>query len=392
LAGGKINNMFLFELIFWFSLFGVFYAFIGYPALLWLLARFVAKPVEETNDGYFPTVTLIISAFNEEKVVTEKIQNALKLNYPKNKFEIMVVSDASSDRTDELVRKFSTRGVLLVRQEHRQGKTAALNSAVPLAKGEIIVFSDANSMYDENAVHHLVKHFQEPSIGFVTGRTRYVAKHGSLVAESAGIYTKLEVLIKRLESDIGSCVGADGTIFAIRKNLFQPLPNHSINDFVIPLQIVRKGYRGIFEEKAFCIEKPSKDFRGEFNRQVRITSRTLRAIVENMSLLNPVRYPIFTFKLLSHKLTKFSLPFFMILIFITNLFLVTANFFYVFIFLSQLICYALAYLGYRAEKNQRRYRIISMIYSFGFVSLAILMGWFKLLSGETYLTWSPQRK
>lgn len=382
------------KLIFWFSLFAIFYAYAGYPLVLWIIALFKPNKPNEPKEPHKPnepTVSLLISAYNEEGTIKEKLKNALSLEYPKDRLEIIVISDASEDKTDEYVEDFLGNGVRLIRQEIRQGKTAALNIAVPQATGEIIVFSDANSMYDQSAIKNLVRQFQNPTIGLVTGRTKYVSRQGSSVTESTSLYTELERLTKRLESRVGSCVGADGAIFAIRKDLYMPLEPYDINDFVIPLKIVEQGYRVTLDDEAFCIEETAKDVEGEFNRQVRITNRTIRAILNNRALLNPVKFPLFSFELISHKLMKFMLPFFMISIFIANCLIIATGFLYYLILVLQVFFYVLVSWGYVNEKTQNEIRLTSVAYTFSLVSLAILLGWIKYFKGETHVTWTTSR-
>jgi len=262
-------------IIFWVCIAAIFYTYFGYTLFLWLITYFIPKKSSISQETYFPTVSLIISAYNEEDVIEEKILNSLSLEYPKELFEIIVVSDDSTDRTDEITARYSKDGAILKNYKGRIGKTSCLNRAVPEAKGEIIVFSDANSIYNNKAIRNLIKHFKDTSIGFVTGRTKYVSQYGNSVAESTNLYTKLELITKSLESKIFSCVGADGAIFAIRKMLFNSLKDYDINDFVIPLNIIKQGYRGLLDRDAFCIEKTARDSEGEFNRQVRISCRTI---------------------------------------------------------------------------------------------------------------------
>ena len=389
--------MIITKFMFWFSIFAIFYTYFGYPIALWTIAFLKPNKLNELkqpndhNKPYEPTVSLLISAYNEEGIIKEKLKNALSLHYPTDKLEVIVISDASEDKTDEYVKQFSGDGVRLLRQETRQGKTAALNIAVPQARGEIIVFSDANSMYDRRAIKKLVKNFKNPAIGFVTGRTKYISSKGSLATESTSLYNKLERIVKRLESQIGSCVGADGAIFAIRKELYKPLNPYDINDFVIPLNIVEQGYRGVLDDEAFCMEETVRDTEGEFKRQVRITSRTIRAIVNNKALLNPMKFPLFTFELISHKLLKFMLPFLIITAFITNCLIVATGFLYYFTIALQVCFCVLAYWGHIDEKTQNGNRLTSMPYTFSLVNLAIFLGWIKYFSGETYSTWSPER-
>jgi cellulose synthase/poly-beta-1,6-N-acetylglucosamine synthase-like glycosyltransferase len=289
--------------------------------LLFFISIFFKSESSSETLKELPSVSLLISAYNEEKVIGDKIKNSLALNYPGDLLEIVVISDGSTDRTKEIVRQYSDQGVILRSYEGRIGKTACLNQAVPLAKGDIVVFSDANSKYDKNAIKELVRHFADEQIGFVTGTTEYVSGDGSNALSPINMYSKLEALVKRLESKISSCVGADGAIFAIRKKLFQALENSDINDLVIPLKVIKQGYKGILEEKAFCIGNSANGQKGEFKRQERISNRTIRAIFHNQDMLNPINSRLFAFELFSHKLTRFFVPYFLIILLVTNILL-----------------------------------------------------------------------
>lgn len=360
------QTLILSKFIFWSSIFAIFYSYLGYPIVLCLIALFKrnkptnlypVKCFDLFNWGNAPNnppVSLLISAYNEERIIKEKLKNTLSLDYPRDKLEIIVISDASEDKTDEYVKQCSADGVRLLRQEIRQGKTAALNMAVPQTRGKIIVFSDANSMYDRSVIKNLVKNFKIPAIVFVTGRTKYIPNQGSSATESTSLYNKLERITKRLESKIGSCIGADGAIFAIRKELYKPLKPYDINDFVIPLNIVGQGYRGVLDDEAFCMEETPRDTEGEFNRQVRITNRTIRAIANNKALLNPLKFPLFSFELISHKLLKFMLPFFVITVFITNCLIVTTGFLYYLILVLQVFFSLYWPIGATSTKRHRR--------------------------------------
>lgn len=384
--------MLILKAMFWFSGFMIIYPYMGYPAFLWLISLFISKKNNVEPVQLLPKATLLISAYNEEAVIKDKILNSLALNYPKDLIEIVVVSDGSEDRTKYIVEQYRDRGVILRHYEGRIGKTACLNKAVPLAKGDIIVFSDANSNYDKEAINELVKNFSDKSIGFVTGTTKYITNDNENSIESVGLYSRIEKLTKTLESNISSCVGCDGAIFAIRKNLYQPLKEYDINDFVIPLNVVKQGYRGILEGNAFCNEKTASDIKGEFDRQVRITNRTIRAIFNNMILMNPFRHGFFSFELFSHKLCKFLVPFFMLAMFISNIVLVTQNLLYIIILLLQICAYLIALFKYYERYLIGLSSLASTSHTFIMVNLAILLGWLKYLKGETYTTWSPGRK
>ena len=384
--------MLIIKSIFWFSGFMIIYPYVGYPALLWFISLFISIKNKEEPAQVLPKVTLLISAYNEEAVIKDKIINSLALNYPEDLIEIVVVSDGSEDRTTFIVEQYVSEGVVLRHYKGRIGKTACLNKAVPLAKGDIIVFSDANSSYDKGAVNNLVRNFSDKNIGFVTGTTKYIINDNEDSIESVGIYSKLEKLTKTLESRISSCVGADGAIFAIRKNLYQPLKDYDINDFVIPLSVIKQGHRGILESNAFCNERTASDIKGEFSRQIRITNRTIRAIFNHMSLLNPFRFGFFSLELISHKVCKFLVPFFMLTLFFINIILITQGHLYVAAFMAQVCFYLIAVLNHRLRFLHILSRLASASYTFTTVNLAILLGWVQYLKGETYTTWSPGQR
>jgi len=386
---------FLFEFIFWISIFFVFYVYIGYLIILWIISLGRTGKTHHLmkNKNLFLKVTLLISAYNEEKNIREKLLNSLNLNYPEDLLEIIVVSDGSTDRTNEIVKEYADNGVILCYFDNRIGKTACLNETIPSAKGELIIFSDANSIYDQEAIVNIVKHFQDDNIGFVTGYTKYVFKDADHNLTPVGIYTIIEMLTKKLESRIGSCVGADGAIFAIQRKLFQPLKPYDINDFMIPLDITIQGFRGVFEPDAFCFEKTALDQKGEFKRQARITNRTLRAIFNRMEILNPFKFPIFSFALISHKMLRFFVPYFLIIVFTTNITIIfnQQDDIYLLTFFGQILFYFLGFLG----SGQTNIKLLSSISkscrTFIIVNAAILLGWLRYFQGETDTTWQPDR-
>ena len=371
------------KFIFWFSVILIFYPYIGYLLILKIISFFKSNNSIADNEEFKPLATLLISAYNEEAVIEDKILNSLDLNYPKELLEIVVISDGSNDKTNELVIKYADKGVVLRHYEGRIGKTACLNRAVPLAKGEIIVFSDANSRYDREAIRELVRSFADKEVGFATGFTRYTTDEGLI--DSISLYSRIEKITKKLESKIASCVGADGAIFAIRKPLYKQLNDYDINDLVIPLNVIKQGYRGIFEERAFCTEK-AVSYKGEFNRQVRITNRTLRALFSNLSMFNPFKFKFFSFELLSHKICRFMAPFFMVLILLTNLILSFADgYLYMLILIGQALIYLTALLKHFGIG-------LSPFYTFTLVNTAIFWGWVRYFRGETYTAWSPTQR
>lgn len=380
--------------IFWASLLAVGYAYAGYLAVLWLLAQFQprSRSGATDKDPRLPHVTMVISAFNEEAVIGRRIENALSLDYPRELLEIVVASDGSNDRTSEIAMEFASKGVVLRHYEGRIGKTACLNRVVPMATGSIIVFSDANSTYDKGAVKALVRPFQDVTVGFVTGWTRYGAGEGKSASGALGIYSRLELLTKELESQLGSCIGADGAIFAIRKELFLPLKDYDINDLVIPLSINKQGYRGVLQRAAFCHEKDAGSTKGEFQRQVRITNRTLRAISSYRQLLNPFAFGLLSFELFSHKVCKLVVPFFLATLLLSNLLLATHGGFYQAVLLSQALLYIAAGTAQWAGNTGLLTRVADTARTFVVVNAAVALAWVKYFQGETYTTWSPTRR
>jgi cellulose synthase/poly-beta-1,6-N-acetylglucosamine synthase-like glycosyltransferase len=381
------------KVLFWLALCSVMYAYAGYPLVLAVWGMFQGN---QRRKGLrrLPRVSLLISAYNEEAVIAGKIENSLALDYPRELLEIVVISDGSTDMTDNIVETFARENVVLKRYEGHLGKTACLNKAVPEAAGDIIVFSDANSQYDRNALKYLLEKFSDSAIGWVTGRTEYMSGSGEGESLStAGFYTRIERLTKTLEGKIGSCVGADGAIFAIRKALYRPLEDYDINDFVIPAKIIQQGYRGILANKAFCTEKEQATASGEFKRHIRITARTLRAIFTHRDLLNPFRYPVFSLELASHKLMKFIVPFALCLLLLTNIYIVATEptIFYVSFLCAQAIILLLWFAQVFGIPLSIAARPARMIETFFAVNLAIFIGWIKFFRGEKFTTWATGR-
>ena len=278
------------------------YVFVGYPLMLALIVRVRGERPIARRD-ITPHVSLIISAYNEAAVIRAKIENALSLDYPDDALDIVVISDASSDGTDDIVRAFAPR-VRLARQDARRGKTSGLNRVLPTLRGEIVVFSDANAMYQPDALRKLTRNFADPAVGYVTGEARYLADGGAVADVGERAYWDYEIQIKRLETQVGSMVGGDGAIYAIRRQLWQMLPEDAINDFLNPLQIVAAGWRGVYEPEAICYEETAGAVKAEYRRRVRIVSRSWRAVFLVPGVLNPFRVGLFAWSLVSHKLLR----------------------------------------------------------------------------------------
>lgn len=388
------------KILFWISFCIFLYPYIGYPIILHLLnratgaakGRLFPREDESSLDKAWPKVTMLISVYNEEKVIGKKIENTLLLNYPADRLEIIVISDGSTDRTDEIVLQYRERRICLKRYEGRIGKTACLNRTIPDVLGDIIVFSDANSEYPGYVLQHLVNRFEDPSIGFITGYTRYRSADDQGGNGSVGIYARFEKLLKVMESSFGACVGADGAVFAIRKSLYVPLRNEDINDLVIPLNVIRKGFKGVIDGDAYCIEDSAGNIGGEYRRQVRITARTLRALFNNLDLLNPARHKYFSFFLFSHKVSRLAAPLFLVLYVLCNFLLLGAGGIYT---VSVAILVAAAGMAAYPPffgKGSSYPKSFRMVREFLFINAAYLEGWLTFILKKNVTTWNPIRK
>jgi len=371
--------------------FMVVYPYLVYPVLLKILS--LCRRLNVLSSDKTPRVTMIISAFNEEDVIAKKIENTLALDYPKERVQIIVVSDNSTDRTDEIVKGYENQGVILLSQPVRKGKTAGLNVAVKKAWGKILVFSDADSMYESNALKIIAGSLEsDKRIGLVTGSTNYVSEGDGKMVVTTSIYARLERFIKIHESLVGSCVGADGAIFGMRKSLYEPLQDDDINDLVLPLKVVKKGRRVVLLEKLTCTEAPAVDESGEFRRQARITNRTLRALFRHAELMNVIKYPLFSFEVVSHKLLKLSAPFFIISLLPLNILLLGRGGVYYIILFAQIACYGLCLVRLWRDRGGKTHSIFGFLYHFIMVNVSILVGWTKFLSGQKSVLWNPQRQ
>ena len=376
----------------WTGVCGTLYAYVGFPLLINLLTRTGGRRERGDNvTAATDTVTVIIPAYNEEANLDAKIRNTLASAYPRHLLDVLVVSDASTDGTDAIARSFEPDGVRLVVQERRQGKTAGLNRAVGLARGQVLVFTDANAAFMPDTIARLVRHLQDSRVGLVSGYTRYRLSDEGDVAEVTNVYTSLERLIKRAESRWGCCVGADGAIFAMRRSLYRPLRDDDINDFVLPLAVIDQGADCVFAEDAFCSENPGKNLESEFRRQSRITNRTLRALWRHAHLMNPLRFPAFAFFLVSHKVARFLVPVFLALSAAALLLLAPSGGLYVAASAAAAVVVAAALAARVLPAWFKPARFLQFVDAFMTINAAILVGWWKFMMGHGDVTWQHDR-
>ena len=372
--------------LFWTSVTLIIYTYLGYPLILMALSRFRSRTVEAEKD-YFPPVTLIVTVFNEEQRLKKKIANTLELDYPRDRLEIVFASDASTDTTDDIIRSYGDKGIKLVRTSHRGGKENAQKCAIEQAQGDIMVFSDVATMLDKNGIKSIVANFADQGVGCVSSEDRFINPDGAISGE--GAYVKYEMWLRSLESRVNSVVGMSGSFFAARKEVCRNWPTNIPSDFNTLLNSIRSGFRGISDPLSLGIYSNIKDEKKEFDRKVRTITRGISALFADTSLMNPAAYGLFSWQLISHKLFRWCVPWFLAAAFAANLFLVSSGKLkYVFSFIMQLSFYALA-----LQKNLHENRSITKIpHYFVQVNWAIAVAWVKFLKGERFVTWTPSKR
>lgn len=379
--------------IFWLSLFLLFYVYLGYPLLTELLSG--EKGPVGKDDGFRPKVSILIAAYNEAEVIESTLQNKLQQDYPLELMEILVVSDESDDGTDEIVSALAATSkcpVRLVRQVPRQGKTSGLNQLVPMAQGDIILFSDANSQWEASAVARLVSNFTDPGVGYVTGKMVYVNEDGSLVGDGCSAYMKYENWLRERETMLGSIVGVDGGVDAMRKELYEPLRADQLPDFVQPLSVVEKGYRVIYEPAALLREPTNQDSTSEFSMRVRVGLRALWALKDMAQLMNPVRHGLFAWQLISHKLLRYLAFIPLATLTLASLLLAPKGGIYSLCLIGLLAVYVLAWLGHQKESMGKTLSAMySIPYYFMLLNVASLKAAVAFLKGEKKVVWNPRK-
>lgn len=380
------------EIAFWLLTVVVICVYFGYPFLLVILRKLrrvqLVRKVDVT-----PGVSLIIPAYNEEGMIAQKMNNSLGLDYPAQNLEIIVVSDGSTDRTNEAVCPFCRHGVHLVILNSNQGKSSAQNRGVAAAEGDVLVLTDANVMLGREAVSKLVANLADDSVGCVVGKVRYLNQADSSVSEGEGLYWRYELFLREKESEVGNFAMASGPIMAIRRNLFQPLDPHVGEDFVLPMQTVMAGYRVVYEPEALSEEvlfqnAPSSMFKSK----VRVITKDLRGLFLCRAILNPLRYPLYAWGLISHKLLRWLVPYFLVAVFALNLLLVAHPVYRLTLGL-QLAGYAAAGFGYLWQRTGRKPpRILGIPFSFCLVNAAALVGVARFVMGKKSGRWEPVRE
>ncbi len=378
------------KIVFWTSIAALFYVYAGYPLLVYLVSRLAPKPVKRGTIE--PKVTILITAYNEEKAIRQKLENTLLIDYPKENLEILVASDGSTDRTDEIVKEFSARGARLFRQEGRVGKTVTQNNAVTQATGEIILFSDATTDYRSDVLLEILPNFADETVGCVAGKLVYVDASDSNVGKGAQSYWNYETFLKESESRACSLIGASGCLYAVRKSAYRPMYAEACSDFLICTVIYEQGLRSVYEPRAVCTEDTNRQTDKEMQMRVRVISQTFTDLWRNRRMMNPLRSGFYAVELISHKVLRYAVPFFLLLIFVSNAFLIPHSLFFDLLFLAQIGFYLLALIGWAFEKANIKIGALAIPHYFVLANLASVFGFYKFLRGERFAAWEPIRE
>jgi len=370
--------------IFWGSVVLLLYVYAGYFLLLQLavaLKRATTRQVSpHTVADELPDVSVIIAAHNEERVIGQRIENLLASGYPLDKLEIIVASDGSTDATIAESRQVNNHRVRVFNFE-RRGKALTHNRAVEKAKGEIIIFTDAEGSFDPSFILQTVECFRDPSVGCVTGNL-FFQSEGDTISHSLDLYWELEKRVFGLESDLGILAAASGTCMAARKTLWRPLASTDDADFCTPLDVVLQDYRVVFAKAAVAYDVPWTSLKGEFKSRIRMTSQAFFGILARWGLRGWIRHPLVSFGLLSHKFLRWVSPFFMLSVFASNIYLLKQGSFWKLVFVLQLVFYATALVGGLGERLRVRIPIASTIFSFCVANLGMALGVFKGMMGR----------
>lgn len=374
------------DVAFWISLCGVVYAYFGYPAVLVVAARLArARNNSRFPEDALPSISIVIPAHNEAAVIGAKLENTLALPYP-GAAEIIVVSDGSSDGTEDIILSHSEdERLVYVGLSERKGKANALNQGVSRATGDIVVFSDASIILDERALVEIVQPFADPAVGCVSGEDKIAGSDGE------GLYGRYELFLRRMESRLGSIVGASGSFYAQRRELVQVFPEGVAPDFLSVLNTVKSGKRAVSSQDAIGHMTSVSDSANEFKRKVRTLIRGMTALFREAELLNPFRYPLFAFFLLSHKVMRWLVPLFLLVVLGTNFFLLDKTI-YQLSLVAQVVFYGTATLAMLSGEIAGRFTIARVAEYFCVANGAILVAWVRYLSGARQEIWGPTKR
>jgi cellulose synthase/poly-beta-1,6-N-acetylglucosamine synthase-like glycosyltransferase len=377
--------------VFWGALALIAYTYLIFPILLALRGMVWRRPVQVADIE--PTVSMIIAAYNEADTIAAKIENLLALDYPPDRLEVVIASDGSDDDTVAVASRYASERIRVL-DLPRLGKAGALNEAVRASRGEILVFSDANSMYAPDAIRALVRPFADPTVGGVAGNQRYLSgKDAGQTGAGERSYWSFDRLLKRTQSRAGNTISATGAIYAIRRTLFQPVPEGVTDDFVTSTRVIAQGYRLVFAPDAVAYEPVAHSSDIEFGRKVRVITRGLRGVLVMRELLNPLRHGFYAVQLLTHKVLRRLMFAPLLALLAANFFLWDEGLFYRLTLLAQLGFYGSALLGWVWQGTRwGRLKVFAIPFYFCVVYAAALLATWNVLRGQRITRWTPQRQ
>lgn len=383
---------------FWVGLCIIGYTFVGYGFVLYLsvkIKRLFKKPFIFNSDLGDPTVSILIAAYNEESLIEKKIVNTLALEYPTEKIQIIIITDGSTDNTPDKVRKFNN--VLLLHNAQRSGKMAAIKRSIPFIEGDVIMFTDANTFLNKEAVNELVKHYKNERVGAVAGEKRILVDQiADASSAGEGFYWKYESLLKRWDYELYSNVGAAGELFSIRTKLYEPVESDTIiDDHMIAMRIAEKGYIIAYEPAAYAMETASANANEELKRKIRIAAGGMQSIVRLKKAANPFYNPVLTFQYISHRVLRWTVtPFLLILVFILNALILMNDHsgLYLFLFLGQALFYSLSLAGLYFERRNIRFKALFIPFYFCMMNYAVLAGIGRYFKNSQSAAWEKSKR
>jgi len=389
--------------LFWFLLFVVFYAYIGYGILLFVLVRIkrvIAPKQTDSNPDYEPEVTLFVAAYNEKDYVDAKVKNSFSLEYNKDKVRQVWVTDGSDDGTPDILRKYSDKGIEVYHEDARGGKIGAMNRGMKFVKTPIVIFSDGNTMLGKESIQRIVNLFKDPKVGCVSGEKRIFSKESDTAVGSEGIYWKYESTLKKWDAELYSVVGAAGELFAIRTDLYREVEKDTLlDDFIISLRVAMDGYTIQYDPEAYAIESSSANVKEELKRKVRIAAGGIQSVIRLSPLLNIFKYKTLSFQYISHRVLRwvvapFALPF----IFVFNLFLAldagldSYTNIYTLLLFAQIVFYVFALLGWWLENRKISIKILFVPYYFFVMNYAVYLGMGRYFKGQQSVNWERAKR
>lgn len=385
-------------IIFWVSLFLIFYSYIGYGILVWILVKLRSwfrprggrEAATASGDADWPAVALVVAAYNEEDFIEEKLRNTFALDYPKDKLELVFITDGSNDNTPGIIGRYPS--ILLLHQQERRGKVAAMNRAIQHVRSPLVIFCDANTLLNTACIKELVKHYADPAVGGVAGEKKILQQgRDAAAAAGEGLYWKYESFLKKLDSDLFTTVGAAGELFSVRKSLFEKAPEGTIiEDFVQSLKLVINGYVVRYEPNAYAAEAPSASIKDEMKRKVRICAGAFQAMILLKPLFNIFRHPVASFQFISHRILRWTVcPVALLLLLIANILIVWMGGgpFYQVVLILQGLFYSMGITGWVYASRNIRIKAVYIPFYFLFMNLSVFIGFNRFIRNKQTVLW-----